>query len=278
MLAALALLGVLGSAAPTAAAPPPSTSAVQPPVRVRLWAEEGRDLFRGGERSRLWVRTTDDAYVAVIHLAPDGRLEFLYPSSPWESGYLRRGRDLSIGRAGGGVWTVGRGTGIGYVYAIASTQPLDFRFFRQTRLGGWSFGRGGEVVRGDPFYVFDRVAEQLVPQLEGGRWNGFDDAIYSYHVGRRHSYPLYSCYDPYAGVVVRSSWGAPLYSCLQMRELLVGYPDYYYAPRRNRRVYLSDRRSAEPRYRFKEPADARASRPVAPSARSQPAPRLIPTE
>src|SRR4051812_48001774 len=44
----------------------------QQQLGVRVQLENQRDLFRPGEVTRVLVRATQDAYVAVVHITPDG--------------------------------------------------------------------------------------------------------------------------------------------------------------------------------------------------------------
>jgi hypothetical protein len=255
----LALLLAVGSSA-AAATPLPATASADDYLRVSVWAEGGRDLYRSGDPLRIAFRTTEPAYVAIVHITPDGELDFLYPRSPWDRGYAsaRRNYSLYTGRSG---WRIRGVDGIGYVYAIASRRPLDFRAFRDRHGGGWWFADYGRTVRGDPYYVFDRVADLLVPHDAFG--GDYVDDLYVYHVGsRRHRYPRYACYDGYGyGGGFSSYWGSSYYySCDALLRLLVVHPGYYYSRRPPRGVYLSGPVRSDPRYRFKEPASGRSGR------------------
>jgi len=109
-------------------------------------------------------------------------------------------------------------------------------------------------VRGDPFYVFDRLTRELVPDPE---YTTHAVDYFTYHLGRRHSYPRYACYDGY-----RSGygwWGEHYDSCDRLR-LALRHDPYYYDTRYNRgyrRTYLTGARDAQPRHRYKEPETAR---------------------
>lgn len=248
---------------------------------IRLWADGGHAAYRGGEWADLAFETSDDAYVAVVQLSADGELDFLYPRSPWDDGFVRGGWDIRLGSPATNRWSVGRENGVGYVYAIASEYPLDFGAFRGRGGGSWSWNRYGRQVRGDPYYVLDRIAELLVP---GGARSGYGDDLYVYRVGSRrsHFYPRYACYDGIRGSGRWQAWGAPYYRCDRLRALLLNRPGYYYAPPRVRGYYLDgrygsgvrfgDRRYGdEPRYRYKEPGVARGTPADQPPERTRPA-------
>lgn len=250
--AAFLTLGV-----PAAAAADPLPAAGYD-LRVELWAENDRDHFRYGDRVRLRFRTSESAYVAVLHLSPDGELEFLHPRSPWDDGYVygRRAHAVSHG-PGHRDWRVRASSGMGYVYVIASETPLDFHAFRDRYGDGWAFRRIGHVIHGDPFYALDRVTGMLVRDAAYGN-HAVD--YYTYHVGRRHDYPRYACYDGYAAGY--RGWGEHYHSCDRLRVLLLDDPYYYdtryYDGYRQgyRRGYLSGARASQPRHRYKEREEA----------------------
>jgi hypothetical protein len=64
--------------------------------QARIWLEQQRDYLRRGDRVRAAFSTSVDAYVAVVHIDPDGRLEFLYPVGPYDSDYVAGGRTYSL--------------------------------------------------------------------------------------------------------------------------------------------------------------------------------------
>jgi hypothetical protein len=201
---------------------------------VRVWMENDRDLFSPGALTRVYVRPSQDAYVAVVHVTPDGDVEFLWPRSYDDDGYLQgdRAYALSSGSAGSRYVRLGYGYGIGYVFAVSSDEPLDLRRVRDyyyRRTSGWD--RDLNVV-GDPFHAMERFARDLVPGYEDG-YGALD--WYSYHVGSsRYRYPRYACYDSYGPWYTSRS---PYYDgCDRIRVLLVEAPYYY-----DTRYYRGDR-------------------------------------
>lgn len=261
ILAALALLAVCGAAgaAPARAVGLPAAAAAPdqgPDLRVRIWADADRDLFRSGERVRMQFHASRSAYAAVVHITTDGDVEFLYPRSPWDDGYVQGGRTYSLPYAGAGYgssWTMRGAPGIGYVFAIASDEPLDFRAFQDYRnRSSWGFRTIGSTFRGDPYYALDRLVDQLVPDPD---YAYYVTDSYAYHVGGRHAYPRWSCYDGYADAY---AWGGYYDRCDRLVVLLRSDP-YYYDPhrfRRSRGYYLADTRRLQPEHRYKEPRAA----------------------
>jgi len=234
------------------------------PMRVQIWLDGNRDLVQRGERVRLNLRTTRDAYVTVIHVDTDGVLDFVYPYNPWESHHLRGGRvhQLAPGRTTG-AWTVRGNPGIGYFYVIASPVPLDFRSFQQPVGSRWDFSRFGRMVRGDPFMALEAITEMLVPR---GMMRGVAVDVYSYHVGSRYPYPSYACYDPMIGA--RGGGLAWYYtSCNRLDTMLRRHPGYYDTRRfrGDRTAYVRELARLMPTHEYKEPGRAAGQQtPVAP--------------
>jgi hypothetical protein len=200
-------------------------------VRVRVWLDNDRDILRPGDRTRVLVRTTEDAYVAVVHIDTNGDVEFLYPYSPYDEGYLRGGRTYALPTRAGGYLRVSGGYGVGYVFAIASTEPLDYRRFQNSWYRGNRWDASHNIT-GDPFYAMERYEHELVRDVDYGY---HDTDYYSYHVGRRYTYPRYACYDGYGPWYSSRStyWG----TCDRVRVLLLERPYYY-----DTRYWRGDRR------------------------------------
>jgi hypothetical protein len=248
-------------------------------VDVRVWMDDDRDVFRVGDRSRVLVRTDRDAYVAVLHIDTNGDVEVLHPRSPGDDGYLRGGRAHVLHPRGYSYLSVRGGYGIGYVFAVASQEPLDSRVLRDLyyrRAGSWS---PEYSVYGDPFRAMDRFERMLVLDYEYGE---HDSDYYSYHVGRRHSHPRYACYDSYGSWY--GSRGAYYDSCDRVRVLLVQVP-YYYDTRyyrgdrrvyygRNDGYYYDDRygRRMQPTHGYKERTDVRSEGGLSRGDSRRPAP------
>ncbi|HEX8670275.1 MAG TPA: DUF4384 domain-containing protein, partial [Longimicrobium sp.] len=199
---------------------------------VRVWMDGNRDVYNVGDRSRVLVRTDRDAYVAVLHIDTDGNVEVLFPSSPGDDGYLRGGRAYSVRPRGSQYVSMRGGYGIGYIFAVASNEPLDERVIRDLhyrRVGSWDPNYN---VYGDPFRAMERYERMLVGDWGYGE---HDSDYYTYHVGRRYTHPRYACYDSYGSWY--SSRSVYYDSCDRVRVLLVQVPYYY-----DTRYYRGDRR------------------------------------
>ena len=246
---------------------------------ARIWIEGNRDYYRRGERLRPVFSTSADAYVAVIHIDPDGRLEFLFPSSPFDREYVRAGQSYRLPSRGASAGLVVRGgAGIGYLYLIASPYPLDYGAFRGGAGSAWDWSYAGQSVRGDPFWAMEQITRRLVPD-----WGYAPVAVdyFSYYIDGIHRYPSYACNSRLGyGTGSAASWGwgwgggyTPSYygSCDRLDYYLRDNPYYFDAGR-----YRGDRRSQfrgyvsqEPQYRYKEDPEARTgtgtARAVAPA-------------
>jgi hypothetical protein len=240
--------------APPAAAVLAPFAAQVPPVRI--WVDEGLDLFYPGDRVELRFRTSEDAYVAVLHVDTDGVVDLLYPSSRWDDEFVYGRRTYAVPLSGrSGPLVVSRNPGIGYFYIIASHVPLDLGMLYGGRglqpLDGWGPGR---ALRGDPFWALDRITRHLV---RDARLGSYATDVYSYHVGGRHRYPSYACYDRYSRF--DSGVGYPWYASCDDLQRLLGHHPYYYDTRRfrgDREVYRRDLDRLAPQHGFKERPDA----------------------
>ena len=235
-------------------------------AQARVWVEDQRDFLRRGDRLRINFSTTADAYVAVLHIDPDGRTEFLFPSSPWDEQYVAAGRVYSLPYRNGGFdrgTLVRGGPGIGYLYIVASPTPLDYRYFQGRGGSGWDWSYAGQSVHGDPFWALEQMTRYLVPN-----WGYSPLAVdyYSYHVEGRHRYPAYAC----SSLQARNGWGwgwgggyTPSYygACNRLDYYLRDNPYYFDAGRYrgDRRSYFREYDSGGPTHRFKEDPDGRWS-------------------
>jgi hypothetical protein len=245
-----------GAAARGGGAGPPDAAWPVAPVAAQsadIWLEAEPNYFRRGDRLNVRVSIPRDSYIAVVHIDSDGMLDFLYPASPWDDGFIRGGRTQSIGvRSSLSATTVWGQPGIGYLYLIASPVPLDFRYFRAGIGSRWDWGYAGRNVYGDPFLAFEQVTRLILPG-----WPRIDYAwdYHGYHVEGVHRYPRYACSDRYYSY----GWGwSPSYSSCSRLDLFVrSYPDYYDTRRYrgDRRVIYRQYEQLDPRYGFKEPPD-----------------------
>ncbi|MEO6864878.1 MAG: hypothetical protein ABI229_05450 [Gemmatimonadaceae bacterium] len=226
------LLVIGGSAVPT-------LLAAQRSPNVDVWFERGNEFDRG-EPGRVMYSGDAGSYMTLLRVDTDGRLTILSPREP-------NGRSRFTGdRSGMAVpFQADQTEGVGYVFAVASRTPFDFRNYRG-RGNSWDTGRLGQRGDVDPFEVVDRFARS-----SSGNRGDYAIAYAPYEIGRagigRSSYQGGVRYDEgYGGYVGGYSdpWGASPYRR--------GYNDYRYEGRygdRGRGYGSSNRYSSDPRTR-----------------------------
>lgn len=261
MLALLVLLA--GSVLPAGAAaepwgPPSGTLELE----VRVWMDRGHEpVLSRGERTRLYYHVSDDAHVAIFHVDTNGVVRLVHPGSPDESDRVRGGRDFRLLFPHSSYWYVEDDPGIGYFFAVASPEPLDFSRLRYSRLeGGWDLARVGRQVYRDPYAAMDDYVAYLIPDWE---YVPYALDFTSYHVGGTHDYPRFLCYDCH-GFRPYSAWNPYLSACVNFR--VVVYDDPYYYPvsryRGTQVVYVRPPAPGQPRFTFKERVSGEASAPL----------------
>lgn len=232
------------------------------PLEARVWLGRGEAaVVERGDRARLYYRTSEDAYVAIFHINTDGITRLLHPRVPDEDHYVRGGRDYRLLFPTSPYWYVDDDPGVGYFFVVASPRPLDFSAIRYSHeAGGWDLTAVGRRVYQDPYAAMDDYVAELIP--------GWRDAVYAldfaeYHVGRRHEYPRFLCYDCH-GFRPYQSWNPYHYACRSFR--LVIYTDPYFYPasryRGSRVVYTRPPAPTRARFAFKERAEAEPWTPL----------------
>ncbi len=197
----------------TSAAPPLLVAQRAPNVDV--WFERGNE-FNRGDPGRVMYSADAGSYTTLLRVDTDGRLSVLYPLRPND-----RSR-FSGGRNGAGVAFQADPTeGVGYVFAVASRTPFDFRAYRGQG-DSWNAGTLDQRRMMDPFEIVDRFARSSV-----GPRGGYSIAYAPYEIGRsgagRAAYRGGMRYDEgYGGYMggYTDPWGASPY-----RQ---GYQDFRY--------------------------------------------------
>lgn len=231
-------------------------------LQVRVWMDRGNEpILSRGDRARLYYHVSEDAFLAIFHIDTNGMVRLLYPGSPGETDWVRGGRDYRLLFPQSSYWYVEDDPGIGYFFALASPEPLDFSMLRYSRFeGGWDLARVGRQVYRDPYAAMDDYVAYLIPDWE---YVPYALDFTSYHVGRSHDYPRFLCYDCH-GFRPYSAWNPYLSACVNFR--VVVYSDPYYYPvsryRGTQVVYVRPPVPGQPRFVFKERAAGEASAPL----------------
>ncbi|MEJ2538923.1 MAG: DUF4384 domain-containing protein, partial [Gemmatimonadota bacterium] len=231
-------------------------------VEARIWVDRGEEpVLERGDRVRVYYRTSADAFIAIFHIDTNGGVQLLYPSSPEVDPYVAGGRDYRLLFPRASQWYVDEDPGIGYYFIVASPQPMDFRDFRYSYgNGGWDLAFAGRTVYDDPFVAMDEYIERLIPD-----WEYADYALdfLEYHVGARHEYPRFLCYDCH-GFSSYSTWNPYLSACTSFRVVVYDDPWYYPVNRYQGGwvVWARPPLPGQPRYVFRDRRPGEPGRPV----------------
>jgi hypothetical protein len=217
-------------------------------ARVSVWTDRD-DPYARGEAADVFLSVDQASYVAVFRVDSDGRVRVLFPREPWSDTYVRKGRDLQVaGLRGGRSFVVDDDPGVGYLFAVASSEPLDFRSI--TRGDYWDYRLiDGGRIQGDPYVRLTDLAARLVPRGD------YDYDITPYYVDRRFDYPRFVCYDCHA-YASYGEWDPYESACTRYRVVIHDDPEYYPYRYGGRDVVAARPAHPAPRFVFRD-ADPR---------------------
>ncbi len=250
-----ALLGLLTIAAPLGAvdARALAASARHPDAPgIRVWISS-RDLFQRGDRARVFYRTERDAFVTVLRVDTDGRIQVLYPRSAYDDNYAYGGTTYAVSRVNRNeAFVVDDDPGVGYLFAVASDEPFDYRALLDGENWDVRLASGGRV-HGDPMQALEEMIVQTLPP----NFTDFDTHLIPYYVERRYDYPRFVCYDchaymPYSYWDPYAHW-CNRYTLVVWHDPFYYYPSYWYPTRYyggTRVVYVNPGGSAPDRGRY----------------------------
>jgi hypothetical protein len=129
---------------------------------VAVWADRSEPYARG-EAARVHLRVIEPSHVAVFRVDTEGRVSVLFPYEPWGDAYLRHvGERVLTGPRGEQSFEVDDAPGVGYLFALASPDPLDLRAI--SRGDAWDYRLiAGWRLRGDPYAALTDLAARLSP-------------------------------------------------------------------------------------------------------------------
>jgi hypothetical protein len=215
---------ILLFAATTAVDRPAAAQEAAGALEARVWLDRGDEpVLRRGEDVRVYYRTSEDAFAAIFRINTDGRVSLIYPQHPDAIDVVRGGRDYRLLFPHAPEWRVDEDPGVGYLFIVASPEPLDFSRFPFDRRYGWDLGAVSEAVYSDPYVAIDDYVAQIVPDWELVPY-GLDFVTYS--VGETHSYPRFLCYDCHT-YQSYSSWNPYDYNCTTYRVVIWDDPYFY---------------------------------------------------
>lgn len=233
-----------------------------PTLEARVWLDRGAEpVLRRGEDVRVYYRTNEDAFAAIFRIDTDGRVHLVYPQHPDAIDVVRAERDYRLLFPHAPAWRVSEDPGVGYLFIVASPEPLDFSSFPYDEYHGWDVRAVGDVVYTDPYVAIDDYVARVVPNWEQVPY-ALDFVTYS--VGETYSYPRFLCYDCHT-YQAYSSWNPYDYTCSTFRVVIWDdpyfYPSYRYSGV-NVVVVPRPVRASLPRYEVTRRAVGDAVRPI----------------
>ena len=219
------------------------------PGRVAVWSDREQP-YRRGEGARVYLSATRPGHVAVFRVDTDGRIRTLFPREPWGDTYIRQAREFEVaGGRGGRSFVVDDYPGVGYLFAIASEHPFDFRDIARGDHWDYRLIEGGRI-QGDPYVALTDLAARIAPRGE------YDYDVSSYYVDQRYDYPRFVCYDCHA-YAKYDEWDPYRQACARFRVVIYEDPRFYpYRSSRGRNVVMSRPAHPGPRFVFRD-ADPR---------------------
>jgi len=220
--------------------------------RVTVWTDRD-EPYRRGDGARVYLTVDAPSHVAVFRVDTDGRIRVLFPREPWTDSFVRDERELQLtGLREDRSFVVDDDPGVGYVFAIAASEPLDFRFM--TRGDYWDYRLlDGGRIQGDPYVHLTDLAARLVPEGD------YDYDVTPYYVDHRYDYPRFVCYDCHA-YASYEEWNPYSASCTRYRVVVRDDPRYYPYRYGGRNVVAQRLAHPGPRFVFR---DADSQRPAA---------------
>jgi hypothetical protein len=213
-------------------------------ARVSVWTDRDGP-YRRGDAVRVFASTRIDSYLTVFRIDTDGGLRVLFPREPWEDTWVRGGRVVELNDGGAPGFQVDDYPGLGYLFAVASTEPFDYSSI--VRRDQWDYRDiANGHIHGDPYVALTDLAERIAP---GGR---YDYDVTPYYVQKHYDYPRFVCYDchtyaPYSG------WDPYGAACARYRIVIYDDPYYYPYQAYGGRAVVAERPARlGPRYVFQD--------------------------
>ena len=253
---------IVAAALGASVAPLPSPAAVRSalaraaaftPPGIRLWTSHG-EVYRRGERVRIFFRAERDAYVTIFRVDTDGRVRVLFPREPWEDNRVQGGYTYDVRNSGGhDAFVVDDDDGVGYVFGVASLDPFGYDGFVSADHWDLQLISDGGRIHSDPYVTLEQLVQQIVPD----GYADYDTHLLPYYVERRYDYPRFLCYDCHTYVPFMHwnpySYWCPRFTLFVYNDPYYFYPSYWYPTRYygGTRVVFSRPVERGERYAFK---------------------------
>ena len=214
---------------------------------VAVWTDQ-ETPYQQGDQVVVSVRPARRGYLTVLRVDTDGRVRVLFPRDPWDDNFVQGTRTLRIevDPRTRGAFRVDDDPGEGFVFALTSPTPFDYRPI--LRGDHWDYraledGR----IEGDPWVALTDLAARLVPQGE------YDYDMAPYYVGRHYEYPRFVCYDCHRSARF-ADWDPYAAPCPRFQLVIHDDPSYYPYHYGGRAVVVARPAHPEPRFVFRERA------------------------
>jgi hypothetical protein len=160
--------------------------------QVQLWITQ-RDIFARGDPMRVWFEVATDAHVTVFRIDTDGRIRVLFPLEPGADDFVQGGERYEILPPGRehAAFVVDDYPGTGYLFALASRDPLDYSAYLTDEDWDFKVVSHNERIHGDPYVALTDLVERVVPE-DYTEWT-YD--LVPYLVEQREDSP--ASWDPY---------------------------------------------------------------------------------
>ena len=201
---------------------PRDSRVIQRAPEVSVWID--RFSYRQGQRLRAFFQSDDGAYVTVIRITTAGDVRVLYPRTPSQQQPYRYDRlvDDEVPYSSDLGFYVNEPDGVGFVFAIASYQPFDYRSVSSR--GYWStFQLTGNRYADPRQQVANFIDRTLPSSVEYSTDYIQYQVTGSLYRPRRYGYQY--DYDQIYTDCLRYYYGHPSYYCQQFATY--GYGPFY---------------------------------------------------
>ncbi len=195
-------------------------------MEARIWMDRGVDpVFEQGDRVRVYYRSSDDAYVAILHVDTDGALRLVLPSGPDDQLHqVRGGSDYRLIPTASEGWLVEGEPGVGYFFILASERPFYFGWLAEGDAGRqWALSGAGVRIGQDPYVSVDGLMRLFLPNAE--RLELALDFT-AYHVEQTFSFPRFLCYQCHEPVPF-AAWNPYEQACPLVQVVIFNDPYFY---------------------------------------------------
>jgi hypothetical protein len=199
-------------------------------VRLDMWTNKAQnDIYHPGELVTVHFRASDDCFVTIYSISPEGDVSIIFPEFP-DDGFVYGGVTYRLPDYYSGMRLRVTGPrGIGYLHGVATRDAGAFLY--TARHGRWH--PGVTPIVGDPFMAMNTINAHLIQDRHIDA-----TATVSYFVGGRVWYPRYACYDCHGRTSVFDPYDAV---CSRYTVSLARNYDYWwsydYHPVRTRFVF-----------------------------------------